>query len=57
MTLSVAGTLRDAGVSMAEINLKLLWDVVSSIEVGERGYAFVAIPKTGSSRIRTSASS
>src|SRR5215472_5607309 len=41
MTLSLAGTRRDAGVSVAEVNLKLIWDVVSQIKVGERGHAYV----------------
>src|SRR3954469_6827318 len=41
MTLSLAGTRRDAGVSVAEVNLKLIWDVVTGIKVGERGQAFV----------------
>jgi signal transduction histidine kinase/CheY-like chemotaxis protein len=41
MTLAIAGTRRDAGVSVAEVNLKLIWDVVSQIKVGERGHAFV----------------
>jgi len=41
MTLSLAGTRRDAGVSIAEVNLKLIWDVVSKIKVGERGQAYV----------------
>jgi signal transduction histidine kinase len=41
MTLSLAGTRRDAGVSIAEVNLKLIWDVVSKIKVGERGHAYV----------------
>ncbi len=41
MTLSLAGTRRDAGVSVAEVNLKLIWDVVSQIKVGERGQAYV----------------
>src|SRR5215213_9018778 len=40
MTLSLAGTRKDAGVSIAEVNLKLIWDVVSQIKVGERGYAY-----------------
>jgi hypothetical protein len=35
MTLSLAGTGRDAGVSVAEIALKLVWDVVSQIKVGD----------------------
>ena len=41
MTLSLAGTRRDAGVSIAEVNLKLIWDVVSKIKVGQHGDAYV----------------
>ena len=41
MTLSLAGTRRDAGVSVAEVNLKLIWDTVSQIKVGEHGQAYV----------------
>jgi len=41
MTLSLAGTRKDAGVSIAEVNLKLIWDVVSQIKVGENGHAYV----------------
>ena len=41
MTLSLAGTRKDAGVSVAEVNLKLIWDVVSQIKVGEHGHAYV----------------
>src|SRR5215510_13013065 len=41
MTLAIDGTRRDAGVSVAEVNLKLIWDVVSQIKVGERGHAYV----------------
>ena len=41
MTLAVAGTRKDAGVSVAEVNLKLIWDVVSQIKVGEHGHAYV----------------
>jgi signal transduction histidine kinase len=41
MTLSLAGTRRDAGVSIAEVNLKLIWDVVSQIKVGDKGSAYV----------------
>jgi signal transduction histidine kinase len=41
MTLALAGTRRDAGVSVGEVNLKLIWDVVSQIKVGERGNAYV----------------
>ena len=41
MTLARAGTRRDAGVSVAEVNLKLIWDVVSQIKIGEHGQAYV----------------
>jgi signal transduction histidine kinase len=42
MTIAMAGTRRDAGVSVAEVNLKFIWDVVSQIKVGQQGRAFVA---------------
>jgi hypothetical protein len=41
MTLALAGTRKDAGVSIAEINLKLIWDIVSQIKVGEHGHAYI----------------
>jgi hypothetical protein len=41
MTLSLAGTRLDAGVSVAMVGLKLVWDVVSQIKVGEHGRAYV----------------
>ena len=41
MTLALSGTRKDAGVTIAEVNLKLIWDVVSQIKVGERGHAYV----------------
>ena len=37
MTLALAGAFRDAGVSVAEINLKFIWDLVSQIKVGRGG--------------------
>jgi signal transduction histidine kinase len=39
-TLALAGA-RDAGVSVAEVNLTFMWDVVSMIRVGEHGLAYV----------------
>jgi signal transduction histidine kinase len=33
------------GVLMAEVNLKYIWDVISSIRVGETGYAYVVSPE------------
>ncbi len=41
MTLSLAGTRRDAGVSVAEVNLKLIWDVINNIKVGANGKAYL----------------
>ena len=41
----MAGTRKDAGVSIAEVNLKLIWDVVSQIKVGEHGHAYVVGPQ------------
>ena len=41
MTLSVVGTGRDAGVSVAEVNLKFIWDMVSQTKVGQRGVGFI----------------
>ena len=41
MTLSVAGARREAGVSVAEVNLTHIWDVVSQIHVGRGGRAYV----------------
>jgi signal transduction histidine kinase/DNA-binding response OmpR family regulator len=41
MTLAVAGARRDAGVTIAEVNLKLIWDVISQIKVGTNGRAYV----------------
>ena len=40
MTLALAGARRGAGVSIAEVNLKLIWDVVSKITVGKSGEAY-----------------
>jgi signal transduction histidine kinase len=37
MTLSVAGRGDGAGVTVAEVNLKFIWDVVSQIKVGQAG--------------------
>jgi signal transduction histidine kinase/CheY-like chemotaxis protein len=41
MTIALAGTRRDGGVSVAEVNLVFIQEVVSQIKVGERGYAYV----------------
>ena len=41
MTVAVAGTREINGVTVAEINLKLIWEVISEIHVGQSGDAFV----------------
>lgn len=46
MTIAIAHAGRKPGVTVAEVNLKLIWDVITEIRVGQSGYAFV-IDKTG----------
>jgi signal transduction histidine kinase/CheY-like chemotaxis protein len=41
MSLAMSGSNRGAGVLVAEINLKLIGDVVSQLDVGEHGQAYV----------------
>ncbi len=41
MTIGLSGNRKAAGIVVAEINLKLIWDVISAIEVGENGQAFI----------------
>jgi signal transduction histidine kinase/CheY-like chemotaxis protein len=41
MTLAMAGSRREAGVSVAEVNLTHIWDVVNQIRVGKGGRAYV----------------
>ena len=41
MNLSLAHAGRNPGVTSASVNLKLIWDVIAAIRVGEGGYAFV----------------
>lgn len=41
MTVAVAGNRSAAGVAVAEINLKLIWEVIFAIRVGRTGEAFV----------------
>jgi signal transduction histidine kinase len=41
MTLAMAGARRDAGVSVAEVNLTHIWDVINQIRVGRGGRAYV----------------
>jgi len=41
MMLAVAGNLAAAGVAIADINLKLIWDVIAAIKIGDTGHTFV----------------
>ena len=41
MTLGMAGWRSDAGVSVVELNLKPMWDIVQRTKVGDRGVAYV----------------
>jgi class 3 adenylate cyclase len=41
MMIAVAGSLPAAGIAIAEVNLKLIWDVIAAIRIGETGYAIV----------------
>ncbi|WP_373507944.1 cache domain-containing protein, partial [Thiocapsa sp.] len=41
MTLAVASGRRGDGVTLAEVNLKFVWDLVSRIRIGATGYAYV----------------
>jgi len=44
MTIAVAHAGRKPGVTVADVNLKLIWDVVSAIKIGRAGYAYVVGP-------------
>ncbi len=44
MTMAVAHGRR-GGVTVADVNLKFIWDVVSQIKVGKDGYAYVVGPQ------------
>jgi class 3 adenylate cyclase len=41
LTVAISGNRPSVGVVVAEVNLKLIWDVISAIKVGETGHAFV----------------
>ena len=41
LSLGLRGQSRDKGVTIAEVNLKFVWDVISRINVGRAGRAFV----------------
>jgi adenylate cyclase len=41
MRIAVAGNLPAAGIAVADVNLKLIWDVMAAIRIGRTGYAMV----------------
>ncbi len=41
LTLAISGSGRNAGVTVAEVNLKFIWDVISRLKVGKAGAAYV----------------
>jgi two-component system, NtrC family, sensor kinase len=41
MTLSLAGTRREAGVSVAEVSLWPVWELIRQLKVGAHGVAYV----------------
>jgi hypothetical protein len=45
MTIALAHVGKNPGVTVADVNLKLIWDVISAIHVGDKGYAYVVDDK------------
>ncbi len=41
MRIAMVGARRSAGIVVADVNLKLIWDVVAEIRFGKRGVAYV----------------
>ena len=41
LTIAIAGSGRNPGVTIADVNLKLIWDVIRGLKVGRNGYAYV----------------
>ena len=41
MTIAMAGISEEAGITVAEVNLKFIWDVISRIKIGDKGLAYV----------------
>jgi signal transduction histidine kinase len=41
ITIAMAGRGQDAGITVADVNLKFIWDVVSQIKIGKAGHAYV----------------
>lgn len=55
ITVAIAASDRIAGVTVAEVNLKSIWDMIAALKIGEDGYAYlldrdgrlIAHPKIG----------
>ena len=45
ITIAMAGRGQDAGVTVADVNLKFIWDVISQIKIGRAGHAYVVDSK------------
>ena len=41
MTVALAHVGKTPGVTVADVNLKLIWDVINAIHVGNKGFAYV----------------
>ncbi|QRM34041.1 HAMP domain-containing protein [Microvirga sp. VF16] len=41
MTIAMSGNRPSVGMVVAEVNLKLIWDVIAAIRIGQTGHAFV----------------
>jgi adenylate cyclase len=41
MRIAVTGNLPAAGIAIADVNLKLIWDVIAAIRIGNTGHAIV----------------
>ena len=41
LTIAISGNRPSVGAVIAEVNLKLIWDVISAIKVGKTGFAYV----------------
>jgi adenylate cyclase len=41
MRIAVAGSLPAAGVAIADVNLKMIWDVIAAIQIGDTGHIIV----------------
>jgi signal transduction histidine kinase len=41
LTMAIAGSGRNPGVTVADVNLKLIWDVIRGLQIGRNGYAYV----------------